>query len=168
MPAPGQKTNATLVLSASYTDKGGNNIKALTGNSVASLRSSTISFEGNEKLSGFTPIKYSGMNLVIFPAKDGWFACNKVDLTGVKSINLTSMWQTAPKGSISFEARLDAPDGKLLGKGSMAVPKKGSVAGITTIKFDAVKDGNMHEVYFLYHPQEQFTGGVTSLQFSSK
>ena len=44
----GMKPAPTLVLSASYTDKGGNNIKALTGSSSISRNSNTVSFTGSK------------------------------------------------------------------------------------------------------------------------
>ena len=41
VPAVTEKPAGSMVLAASYTDKGGNNIKALTGNATVSLRSNT-------------------------------------------------------------------------------------------------------------------------------
>ena len=35
-------------------------------------------------------------------------------------------FQGAPKTGFSFEARLDAPDGKMLGKGSLPAPQRGN------------------------------------------
>src|SRR5947199_1451623 len=58
----GRKPDASLVLSASYTDKGGNNIKALTGRSAVVLNSNTISFTGKEKIKGFTNTQFNNTN----------------------------------------------------------------------------------------------------------
>lgn len=161
-----QKPSPTLVISASYTDKGGVNIKPLTGSSNLSLQSNTVSFTGNEKLKEFTTFKYNGANLMLFPALEGWFAIDHIDLTGVGAINIASGWQGTPKTGFSFEARLDAPDGKLLGKGTMAAPEKGMQAGITKIPVSTVTDGKFHTIYFIYKAQETFGGGVTSVEFS--
>jgi glucose/arabinose dehydrogenase/cytochrome c551/c552 len=168
IPAPGQNPKATMVLSASYTDKGGNNIKALTGNNMAALSSNVLGFEGNEKTNGFNHITFSGMKLLLFPAKSGWFVCRKIDLTGVKSVAITSGWQAAPGVGYSFEVRLDAPDGQLLGKGSQPVPKKGQQAGVTAIPLTAVSDGNFHELYFIFKSTAPITAAVTTLQFNAK
>jgi hypothetical protein len=165
-PGLGQKPPPVLVLSASYTDKGGNNIKALTGNTSIALQSNTMSFAGDEKTSGFTTFRYSGNNLLLFPNGEGWFAKNNIDLTGVSSVNLISGWQTAPKSGYSFEVRLDAPDGRILGKGTTPAPQKGQQFGITHIELEKIEDGKFHVIYFVYKAQETITGGVVSVQFN--
>ncbi|MEP7252310.1 MAG: ThuA domain-containing protein, partial [Ginsengibacter sp.] len=87
VPPSNQKPGTEMVLSASYTDKGGNNIKALTGSNLVALRSNTITFTGTEKVKGFKPFKYNGNNVMIFPAVEGWVALDSIDLTGVNSVN---------------------------------------------------------------------------------
>jgi hypothetical protein len=166
VPAPGQKPASTLVLAASYTDKGGNNIKALTGNAVVSLRSNMVTFKGNEKAKGFTPFKFNGKSLLILPADAGWFAIDSIDLTGVRSINVNAMWQAAPAKGLQFEIRADAPDGKLLGKGSMPAPKKDQKGGAAAVPVEATADGKFHTVYFMYTAHEKIQGGVTAVQFN--
>ena len=72
-----------MVISASYTDKGGNNIKALTGKTTISLQRQQRIFYRvgeNERVCTF---KYNGQQVMIFPAKNGWVASDSVDLTGV-------------------------------------------------------------------------------------
>jgi len=87
----------------------------------------------------------------------------------VRSVNLTCGWQTPPKGSLSFEVRLDGPEGKSLGAGVMpAVTNKGQMFGIAHIPVGAVTDGNLHSIYFLYKGKEPVAGGVMSLQFNAK
>ncbi len=70
---------------------------------------------------------------------------------------------------MEFEARLDSPDGKLLGKGSV-VPAaiKGLTYSVAHVGITPVTDGNMHTVFFLYKAKEPISGGVVSLQFASK
>jgi len=170
-PEQNQKPNATLVITASYTDKGGNNIKSLTGTNSLGLKSSNYAFTGTEKLKGFTPFKYNGMNLLILPADGGWFAVDSIDLAGVRSVNITSLWQAAPEFGFDFEARLEAPDGKLIGKGSMPIPKKGQPMGMTHVTLDAITDGQFHTVYFNYkpnNPKGTVQAGITGVQFGIK
>jgi len=155
-----------MVIAASYTDKGGNNIKALTGNAVATLHSNTFGFKGTEKIKGFGTYRGGGTTVLIFPAGDGSFALDSIDLTGVKAINVNSRWRDEAK-NIGFEVRLDAPDGKLLGKGSVA-PKKGQQMAAIAIPVEPVTDGQLHAVYFVYSSQEKIKGGVASVQFSGK
>jgi cytochrome c551/c552 len=169
-PPADTKPNAAMVISASYTDKGGNNIKALTGKTSASLRSNTVYFSGLEKAKGFVPFKYNDMNVMIFPTGEGYFSSDSVDLSGVRSIKVSCGWQTAPKKPIEFEAHLDSPDGKLLGKGSAVVmSKKGALgAGVATIFLAPVTDGGLHTVFLLYKAKEAISGGVVSVQFNAK
>jgi cytochrome c len=168
-PPADTKPNAAMVISASYTDKGGNNTKALTGKTTTSLRSNTLYFSGLEKTKGFVPFKYNDQQIMIFPAGEGYFPSDNVDLSGVHSINLICGWQTPPKGAIDIEARLDSPDGKLLGKGTLPpVTKKGQMFGMLHVGITPVTDGNLHAVYFLYKAKEPISGGVMSLQFASK
>ena len=169
IPPANVKPLSVLVLSASYTDKGGNNIKALTGNNAVSLANSTMPLTGKEKFKGFTTIKYNGMNSMVFPTSaEGWFATAPVDLTGVGSINLTAGWQAAPEKGLGVEARLDAPDGKLLGSGTIPAPKKGQQGAVIHVPIEKVTDGKMHTVYFIYKAQGPVSGGIMSLQFNSK
>src|SRR6202044_1036790 len=145
IPPPNEQPNTAMVISASYTDKGGNNIKALTGKTTVSLRSNSVYFTGLEKVKGFVPYKYNGQQVMVCPARDGWVASDSVDLTGVRRINLACGWVTPPKGSLDFEARLDSPDGKLLGKGMIPpVTKKGQQSGMASIPIGAVTDGTLH------------------------
>ncbi|HEY1870123.1 MAG TPA: PKD domain-containing protein, partial [Chitinophagaceae bacterium] len=163
-----QKPTGVMAVSASYTDKGSNNTKALTGNAVASLRSNNWSFTGKEKVNKFTTFKYNGNNLLIFPPADGWFAIDSIDLTGVHSVNLISGWQAPPRTGFSFELRLDKPDGLLVGKGTLPPPSKGQQYGITPLPVKGVTDNNFHTLYFVYKGNEAISGGVVSLQFNAK
>ena len=166
IPPLDAKPNSVLLLSASYTDKGGNNIKALTGSKTISLRSNTIPASGAEKLNGFKSFKYNSSNVLVFPATEGWFAMDSIDLTRIGATNVAMGWQTPPTSGINLEVRLDAPGGKLLGKGSMPVPAKGQQGGVVKVPIEAVTDGKFHSVYFVYKATEALQAGVTSVQFS--
>ncbi len=169
-PPANTKPNAAMVISASYTDKGGNNIKALTGKTSTSLRSNTVYFIGLEKSKGFVPFKYNDMNVMIFPTGEGYFSSDSVDLGGVRSIKVACGWQTDPTRPIEFEAHLDSPDGKLLGKGRVvSMSKKGALGGgAATIVVAPTLDGGLHSVFLLYKAKEKISGGVVSLQFNAK
>jgi len=171
IPEANQKPTSTLVLSASYTDKGGNNIKALTGNNSIAIQGSNMNFSGKEKLKGFTPINYNGKNLLAAPKDAGWFGTDSIDLTGVQSVNITNAWQATPDHGLDFEVRLDAPDGKILGKGSMPAPKKNQQMGIAHVPLVAVTDGAFHSLYFINKPDNSKSATATyviMLQFNAK
>ena len=100
IPPAGQKPNTALVLSASYTDKGGNNSKALTGSNSIVLRSNNLAFSGKEEIKGFTTARFNGIRFMLLPQAEGWFALDSIDLSDVRSINLKAGWQTAPTSGI--------------------------------------------------------------------
>lgn len=141
-----------LVISATYTDKGGNNIKALTASNSLAIPSSHIKFTGKEKVQGFVPVKFNSNNVLMLPSKEGWFALDSIDLTGVRSADLIVGWQQAPKIPLEFEVRQDSPSGKLLGTGRMQTPGKDQKMGTAEVSISPVRDGKYHAVYFVYKP----------------
>ena len=168
-PAPaGPRPLPVMVLSASYTDKGGNNIMPLTGHHAIALRSNTLSFTGTEKSKGFSTYRSPRGMVLVFPPNEGWFAVDSIDLTGVGSITVNCGFQKAPEASVGFEARLDAPDGKLLGSGTLPAPPKGQQSGMANIPVQTVSDGKFHSVYIIFKSPVIFTGGVSSIQFNGK
>ena len=170
IPQANQKPTASLVLSASYTDKGGANIKALTGRNSIALSANTMAFKGNEKKEGYTSMAFNGMNFMIIPAS-GWFAVDSIDLNGVKSISLSAGWQEAPKYGYDIEIRLDAPDGKVIGTGSLVAPAPKAQGGAARVTITPVTDGQFHTVYVLTKvksPEEKAQAGFMNMQFNAK
>lgn len=168
VPSADVKPNAVMVITASYTDKGGNNIKALTGTNNASLLSSTYLFNNKETMNGFKTFFYNGANIMLFPDAAGSFGTTPVDLTGVHSLSLVCGWQNAPANGFTVEARLDAADGKLLGTGTLPKPAKGQQGGLLRIPISTVDDGKMHQLFFVYKSSEKIGAGFMNLTFSSK
>lgn len=168
VPPANVKPNAVMVITASYTDKGGNNIKALTGTNSASLVSSTYTFSDKETMDGFKTFKFNGMNFMLFPDATGSFGTVPVDLTGVRSLSLPCGWQSAPSSGFTVEARLDAANGTLLGTGTLPKPAKGQKGGLVMIPISPVTDGKMHSVFIVFKAAEKVVGGFMSLGFNSK
>jgi hypothetical protein len=168
----GQKPDASLVLSASYTDKGGNNIKALTGRSAVVLSSNLVKFGGEEKMKGFTITKFNDANYMVLPKEEGWFSLDSFDLTGVKSANIMMGWEDALVYGYDFEIRLDAPDGKSLGKGSLLPPKnKSSQQGMAHVVLQSLPDNQFHTLYVMAKPKdanEKSQVGISGVQFNAK
>jgi cytochrome c551/c552 len=171
VPPADVKPGTTLVLSASYTDKGGNNIKALTGRNSAALNAATISFTGKEKASGFTAVNFNGANLMIVPNQPGWLALDEIDMTGVGSINLMAGWLAPPQKGIDFEIRLDKEDGKTIGKASLLPPSdKKAQGGMVHINLIATTDAAKHQIFIFAKRKDKETGTValTAVQFGGK
>lgn len=169
-PPANVKPGATMVVSASYTDKGGNNIKALNGRNTAVLNSNTVMFTGQEKMNGYSTYKYNGTTLMIVPKQQAWFALENIDLTGVTSASMMMAWQTPPEYGYDFELRLDAPDGTLAGTGALTPPGKQQFA-MVNLKIQPVTDGKTHIVYFISKPKddrEATAAGISFVQFNAK
>ena len=162
----------TLVLSATYTDKGGNNVKALTASNALAIQDSHISFSGKEPVKGFRNFRFNNNNILVLPENgDGWFALDSLDLTDVRSATLYVGWQQRPARAIDFEVRLDAPAGKLLGKGRMPAPREEQKTGTVRIPLGTVNDGRFHSVYFIYLPgntKDDTAAGISSVDFNAR
>ncbi|MGI9550696.1 MAG: PKD domain-containing protein, partial [Aurantibacter sp.] len=173
-PSP---TDNVMVLTASYTDKGIGGVRPLTGVSSVNLRGSTVPFTGNEKTQDFMGVEFGGMKLLVLPTKEGWFVLEDIDLKGVKTATLIVGFQELPDFPVDFELRLDAPDGKVIGKGSM-LPKANQVpGGFLTGMIPIALDGPMDdikakELYFVHKPDTSKPRGegfvaVTNVNFGS-
>lgn len=160
------KLNGALVISATYSDKGGPGLKSLASSTAFSLRHPSLSFEDAIDVKEYSAMDYNGMSLLVVPNGQGQFGIPEIDLTDVHGITLTAGWQESPKQAISFEVRLDAPNGKLLGSLTLntgqAPVKQGSV-GTATISgpLEPVTDGKIHTVYIVSKPVG--TGSFTTV-----
>jgi hypothetical protein len=128
-------------------------------------------FKGTEKMKGFTVYNANGMSYMVMPKDEGWFAVDSIDLTGVSSVNMMSGWQDPPKFGFDFEIRLDAPEGKSLGKGTLTAPSNLKQQGIMIhIPLQTVSDGQYHTIYVIAKPKagETAQAGVVFMQFSGK
>lgn len=115
-----------MVLTASYTDEGAEGAVPLTGSKSVSLASNTVGFSKETITEGMMAVTFNGQDLLVLQGPNGWFEIDGIDLTGVNMIVLTAGWQEAPKVSYNFEVHLGAPDGALLGKGTMDPPPAGA------------------------------------------
>jgi len=102
------------------------------------------------------------------PLQQGWFALDSIDLTGVTGTTLMLGWQFPPKYGFDFEIRLDAPDGKLLGKGALAPPAGKQNNAMVNIKLEPVTGSGYHTVYIVSKAadaKETARAGITYVQF---
>ena len=150
---------AALLISASFTDKGGIGIKPLTGTGSAVLRSNNVGFEGVIRMKGYEAAENNGTVYMVPPRGDGWFSLDHVDLSGVNGAEMTCGYEKAPTSGYLFELRLDAPDGKLLSSAALLPPTGKSKQQVTllTLKFngfDNVTDGKFHSLYIVSRPKD--------------
>lgn len=163
----------SLVLTASYTDKGGNNVKSLTGSRTIVMSNNTVTFNGETEVDGFLPFTSRSNHYLRIPDQSGWFALKDIDLTFVESINIVSGWRDDINLSFDFEIHLDSPDGQLIGKGRMPATKSGVQKATLPIKIESVTDGKLHKVYFkckglISEESTKNRGYISSLKFKGK
>ncbi|MBT8218730.1 MAG: Crp/Fnr family transcriptional regulator, partial [Bacteroidia bacterium] len=147
--------NNVMVLTASYTDKGGKMVEPLTGIHTLKITGSTRSFAGVDNLEGFTPVNDDEMDLLILPQDGGWFALENIDMTGIGTINLVTGWQQLPTSQIEIQVRQESPEGSVIGTGKMLKPKEGQLSELIRIRLDKPVDGVMDKLYFTYLPVEE-------------
>ena len=157
IPVKEVKDNEALYISATYTDKGGDNIKSLSGGSAAVLVSSKLGLGNAKNLEGYQSVTFGGRKLLLAPgAKKGWFAIDSVDLQSVNGVVLNLAWQdikTPPKPGMVFEIRLGGAEGTKLGEAVMQ-PLAGKNSLQVRIKFDEIKDNKPQSIYIVSTPKE--------------
>lgn len=159
--------NGVLVISASYTDKGGPNIKPLTANGSLALRNPKMNVRGAGNLKGFTTVNTGGNRLLITPKSIGSFSLDSIDLTGITSVELTLMWQAAPEFGYSFELHLDSPDGKKISEGVLnGIPgiKAGLGQAVVKMPIQPVNDGKFHNLYIVSKVKDAKEPGQVGIQ----
>jgi cytochrome c len=158
------KENTNLYLSATYTDKGGPNIKPLTGNNIVMLRNSRMGFGSVKRMDGFQGFDVNGSMVLLVPNEAGWFAIDSVDLSGVNTVALRSEWQKPPQTGYTLELRLDSPDGKLLGTLNFPPQKTGNGI-VLNGKVEPVTDGKLHNIYVVSKSNKDGNADQVGLQW---
>ena len=110
------KDNGVLTLLATYTDKGGNNIKPLDGGASISLRNSKLMFAGIENMEGFNKASFNGTAYMLLPANNGWFSTDSIDLSTISRASIMLGWTEQPIAAYTIELHLDSPEGKKIGE----------------------------------------------------
>ena len=151
-----KKPGMALVLSASYTDKGGVNIKPLTGHTSITLPGNYFLFTGKEKSYGYAPLRYDKNFYYPFTDTAGWVQADSIDLTGIKNISLYTYWADGNIPGYTFEIRAGGADGLLIGKKTVPAAKRANNAQLVfTIPVDGPRDGGLHTICVIVKPLQQ-------------
>lgn len=177
IPVTTAKENEALYISASYTDKGGNAIRPLSGNEVFVLRSNRLSFAGVTRMEGYSAASFSGTQYMVIPVdKQGWFALDSVDLEGVNGAELLARWQgdnDGPKAGYLFELRLGTPDGQKIAEAVLnqsSVKDKEHLARVR-FNFPTITGRQPQNLYIVSIPKdkdETSTIGLGMIELLSK
>ncbi|MEO6721112.1 MAG: ThuA domain-containing protein [Ferruginibacter sp.] len=162
--------NGMLVISATYTDKGGPGIKPLAGDAAVALRNSKMKINNAKHLVNYTSGSFNGMSFVIVPKTKGSLSLDSIDLTGVTAADIMAGGNDAPLFGYDFELRLDGPDGKKLGQAALPAGKAGQpkpktrFAAVIPFKIEPVTDGKLHNLYIVSVPKNAGESNTLVLQ----
>ena len=145
----------SLVISATYTDKGGTNIKPLTGSSSLVLSPNSVDLAQAGTFEGYAKMAFDGKTLLTIPNTKGSFALQGIDITGIGSIILMTASQAPVKFPVDFEIRLDSPTGEVVGRGThapsagMKLPNMPILMHQGNVALTAAGDGKKHTLYIV-------------------
>ncbi|MBX3240667.1 MAG: ThuA domain-containing protein [Chitinophagaceae bacterium] len=170
IPVKAVKDNEALYISATYTDKGGADIKSLNAGTGAVLKSSKIGLGGVKNLEGYQSVNLSGRRVLVIPTdKKGWFGVDSLDLHSVNGVELAVGWQgakPAPRAGHRFEVRLGSAGGTKLGE-AVLQPAAGKNSTVVRIRFETITGGKPENIYIVSIPKEkeEVAFAVTGLEF---
>lgn len=158
--------NGVLILSASYTDKGGAGTKPLIGATSVVLKSNKVGNASVHNLKGYSTMTYGGMVLLMVPKTEGSYSLDSMDLTDIAGADITLSWDKSPKFGYTFEVHLDSPTGQKIGETTLPAGMKGQKgqggfeSGVLKINLQPVTDGKIHNLYFISKPLNTAEAGT--------
>lgn len=174
-PTVGKALSPTgvFVLSASFTDRGGDNIKPLTGNTSVALKNPTMSMGQVRNLEGASTMNFNGMDLLILPSAQASFMIPQIDLTDIGSLVLTGGGQEASRKGFAIELRLGSISGEKIGEGIFKVSSQGEgglMYGMGVLPIKEPQAGKLQDIYVISKALEgdEPNAALMSLEFKRK
>ena len=152
----GKEKGGVYILTASYTDEGGEVIGPLTARKMLQLKSPfmpAVNFDAIEKAAkmsleaGQVPGIDQDIEFII-GNKDGYTVYNDLGLAGITNIELGIGQAGSYFGGGVIEFRLDAPDGKLIG--SAEVVQGLTDFGFTSLNVPIEPTNDKHNLYVVF------------------
>ncbi|MEM0993761.1 MAG: ThuA domain-containing protein [Bacteroidota bacterium] len=147
-------TDGTYILTASYTDRGGEAVGALTAQKIAVLRHPNIrvsQFDAMYKASKSTLDKETSQGLVkdelevVVGAADAYVMCKNIDLTDVASINLTTFYNPQSFGGGTIRIRKGSKDGDIIGEVEVD-----QTPGLVQMPSNIIASEGKHDLYLTF------------------
>jgi glucose/arabinose dehydrogenase/cytochrome c551/c552 len=155
-----------LQLTATYTDKGGSQVKPLTGVGFASLRGPMVGMDENKGMEKMSLFDYNGSKLAVLSGDSGWILFDDLNLKGVTRVDLAFGMQDPLVKGFVFEWRAESPVGTLLGQariGPGGKPGFGSLSAPLTNTGDRAR--KLYLVVRKADPAETKVLAITSMTF---
>jgi glucose/arabinose dehydrogenase/cytochrome c551/c552/type 1 glutamine amidotransferase len=161
--------NKTMVISASYTDKGAPQAKPLTGFATLNLRNPVLGVHENDSANNITIGDFNNTKYAILNGERGWLMFDNISLQFVNSVELTyGMQEPLQKGYV-VEWYADRPGGTKLGEVKIA---SGGKAGFNSIKTPLQNTGDHpRKLYVLIRkadPAETKMMALSSMRFIAR
>ncbi len=150
IPKGGNSGRGSFVFRAAYKDRGTKFAPALAAEEMIILRSPVLSVSQAQKTGGLE--FNSDQSTATIKTDGGFFALDKIDLTGIKEINITAPGLENAAGAV-IELRANSPQGRLVGKtNELFVPVKSGNPTRATITIP-VNEG-FHNLYFVFRNEK--------------
>jgi glucose/arabinose dehydrogenase/cytochrome c551/c552 len=165
--------NGVFILTATFTDRGGDNIRPLTTTANATLRNPKIGMDQAQSLNNFSKMSFDGMTLMLIPKEQASFSIPGIDLTDVSMLQIVGGGQELSKKGFAVELRLDKPDGEKIGESvfKISIPGQGGfLAGVGIVPIKAVTDGKKHDLYIVTRPlaEDEGIAAIMSVEFKTR
>lgn len=152
-----------LILSASYTDRGGPDTKPLTGGTSVRLRNSTMNLTGAKDLEGYTTMTYQDSFLLDVPGERGSFSLGEIDLFGIELVQIGATVGQSVSTEYKLELRLGSSEGTLVAEKVFKPQPTESQYSSQQITIDINKKLNKEEVQDLYFVSEPIDAEGTGM-----
>ena len=144
----GKEEEGVYFLTATYHDKGGNNLPSIPASNSIILRSPTLKPDLATKLNIARIVRFN-RNVALENVKHGsWAEFKNIDMTGVKKATVSCFMMADQTIGGDAEIRLDKPDGELLGK----VKINGN--GLITSNTKLEKAEGLHDLYLVFKNEQ--------------
>ena len=151
---PGDKGEGAYIFRASYLDRGANGLPPVPSEETFVLRNSKINPSNYEVFDNVNKMSFNNTKFVI-PSKSGsYIGLKNIDLTSITRVDINA---AAPKQQLNAEGgivelRLDAPNGKLLGKTEFIGDKPGGAFsfGGSAVPLKIAPAEGVHDVYLVF------------------
>ncbi|GAB4051713.1 PQQ-dependent sugar dehydrogenase [Spirosoma litoris] len=156
---PDKNEKGTLVLQASYKDKGANGLPAQTAEQALVLRNPLIAIgSSNSQSKGITLFKMGTQPypFVIVMATDTYVKFDQFDLTGVRTMDFAVAIPKAQLNAVGgrIEVHIDSPTGQLLGQTPELLPSESKdpadMMKPSLSKVSITPVTGQHDLYFVF------------------
>lgn len=144
-------SDGVVVLTASYVDKGAKGVPPLTGTSSLVLRNPALPVAEAKASSGVSDAKMNDNPLKAIGGNSGWISFPGISLQDVRALQVKFGMQHAAPGGWEIEARLDSPDGTLIGKTNIGKGVAAMKPAESVLSVNTADVNGLHDLYLVLH-----------------